>query len=227
MSMSSLHNQLVQEESQTALGDTDAYQPWEMISFSADDIDLNAGNPSSKPIIPESEKLSSILKAARQEAYEKGMQEGFAVGLAKAQSVADDDKVFVLQLMNTFTDALEQADEKIAADVLALALDIAKAMLKVKIQVDPSVILPIVVDAINYLPNIQQPARILLHRDDAQKLREYLVDDIHNWQIHEDMQMERGGCIVETGANHIDVSNAMRWKKISDALAQHNDWLFP
>jgi flagellar assembly protein FliH len=32
---------------------------------------------------------------------------------------------------------------------------------------------------------------------------------------------------VETGANQIDATNEVRWKRISDALAQKSDWLLP
>lgn len=94
-------------------------------------------------------------------------------------------------------------------------------MLKVKLNIDPAVVLPVVMDAIHYLPYVQKPARILVHHDDAQMLREYLAEEIasQHWQIQEDINIERGGCIVETGANQIDASNEVRWKRISDALS--------
>jgi flagellar assembly protein FliH len=68
-----------------------------------------------------------------------------------------------------------------------------------------------------------------VHHDDAQIIREYLGDEIasQQWQILEDSNIERGGCLVETGANQIDASNEVRWKRISDALAQTNNWLLP
>jgi flagellar assembly protein FliH len=33
--------------------------------------------------------------------------------------------------------------------------------------------------------------------------------------------------LVETGANQIDASNQIRWKRITEALAKHDDWLLP
>ena len=157
------------------------------------------------------------------------MQEGFAVGMAKAREYAQEEKQSFLTLMNSFSDALEKSDEQIADDALSLALEIAKAMLKVKLYIDYSVVLPVVMDAIHYLPYVQKPARILVHHEDAQMLREYLAEEIasQHWQIQEDVNIERGGCIVETGANQIDATNEVRWKRISEALAQKNDWLLP
>ena len=134
-----------------------------------------------------------------------------------------------MNLMHSFRDALEKSDEQIAEETLSLALDIAKSMLKVKLNVDEKAVLPVVMDAIHYLPYVQKPARILVHHEDAQILREYLPEEIasQQWQILEDMNVQRGGCIVETGANQIDATNAVRWNRISDALAQNNDWLLP
>ncbi|MDP2229818.1 FliH/SctL family protein [Methylotenera sp.] len=207
-----------------------AYERWEMSSFTE-------GHPSISGIKAKkkeedtvaSEKISQVFESARKEAYTKGMQEGFAVGMAKAREYAQEEKQHFLKLMESFSDALEKSDEQIADDALSLALEIAKAMLKVKLNIDTSIVLPVVMDAIHYLPYVQKPARILVHHEDAQMLREYLAEEIasQHWQIQEDINIERGGCIVETGANQIDATNEVRWKRISDALAQKSDWLLP
>lgn len=207
-----------------------AYERWEMSSFSEASQSVGASKPKRKEEdTVASEKIAQIFDTVRKEAYAKGMQEGFAVGMAKAREFAQEDKQNFLKLMESFSDALEKSDEQIADDALSLALEIAKAMLKVKLNIDASVVLPVVMDAIHYLPYVQKPARILVHHDDAQILREYLADEIssQHWQIQEDINIERGGCIVETGANQIDATNEVRWKRISDALAQSSDWLLP
>lgn len=223
-----MSNVKVPKEQQTA------YERWEMASFADANQSLagtrgNASSPQKKAPAAETEQIAQIFESARNEAYSKGMQEGFAVGMAKARERGQEDQQSFLTLMNAFSHALEQSDEQIADDVLSLALDIAKAMLKVKLSVDTQTLLPVVLDAIHYLPHIQKPARILVHRDDMQLLREYMADEIANdhWQIHEDSNIERGGCQVETGANQVDATNEMRWKRITEALAQNNDWLLP
>ena len=206
-----------------------AYERWEMSSFAEGNASIAGNKPKKKEDPVAKEKITQIFEVARKEAYTKGMQEGFAVGMAKAREYAQDEKQQFLNLMHSFSDALEKSDEQIADDALSLALEIAKAMLKVKLDVDHSVVLPVVMDAIHYLPYVQKPARILVHHDDAQILREYLAEEIESqhWQIQEDINIERGGCIVETGANQIDATNEVRWKRISEALAQKNDWLLP
>lgn len=210
-----------------------AYERWEMSSFADGAKSTMSAKPKKKEESLASQKLSQIFESARKEAYAKGLQEGFAVGMAKAKEYskthAKEDRKNFVNLMQAFSDALEKSDEQIADDALSLALEIAKSMLKVKLSIDTKAVLPVVMEAIHYLPYVQKPARILVHHDDAHILREYLAEEIasQHWQIQEDTNIERGGCIVETGANQIDATNEMRWRRISEALAQKSDWLLP
>ncbi len=216
-----MSNLTVPKEQQTA------YERWEMSSFADENRSVGSSKSRKKEGVVNSDAMTQIFDGLRKEAYAKGMQEGFAVGLAKAREAAHEDRQNFLKLTTAFSEALEKSDEQIADDVLSLALDIAKSMLKIKLDIDPATVLPVVMDAIHYLPYVQKPARILVHHDDAQMLREYLADEISSqqWLIQEDSNVERGGCLVETGANQIDATNAVRWKRISEALAQNNNWL--
>ncbi len=218
-----MSNMSVPKEQQTA------YQRWEMSAFSQPDGATHSNQAKKKPPDASAAKISEAFESIRKEAYSKGMQEGFAVGLAKAKEYAEDDRQRFSQLAAAFEGALVAADEKIEESILALALDIAKAMLKSKLNVDREAILPVVKEAMHYLPYVQKPARIFVHHEDARILREQLGDELSEqvWLIQEDNNIERGGCLVETGANQIDATNAMRWKRISEALAQSNDWLLP
>jgi flagellar assembly protein FliH len=208
-----------------------AYQRWEMSSFAQANVkeSSNFNHSKRKEAAVAPSKIAEIFESVRQEAFNKGMQEGFAVGMAKAKESALKDRQNFSGMAAAFADALKTADEKIEEDILGLALDIAKAMLKAKLKVDPEAILPVVRDAIHYLPHVQKPARIFVHHEDAKILREQMSEELSEqvWQIQEDNNIERGGCMVETGANQIDATNATRWKRIGDALAQSNDWLLP
>ncbi|MDX1914569.1 MAG: FliH/SctL family protein [Methylophilus sp.] len=209
-----------------------AYQRWEMSSFAEGNSSTSSSKlkvKDTKPDNAQSQSVNLILDNIRKEAYTKGMQEGFVVGMAKAKEHAQAERAQLAQLIAGFNTALERADEAIAEDILSLAIEIAKSMLKVKLNIDTAAVIPVVVDAIHYLPNVQKPARILVHHEDAHILREYLAEEIasQQWQIIEDSNIERGGCLVETGANQIDATNAVRWKRITEALSKHDDWLLP
>ena len=206
-------------------GQQTAYERWELTSF-ADQSQEGRARAKKDAVLEE--KAALLFDEMRKKGYAKGMQEGFAVGMAESKERVQQDFQQLKVLMNAFSDALENTDEHIADEILSLALDIAKAMLKVKLNVDASALLPVVLDAINSLPN-NKPARILLHHDDIQMLREYMPDEISSaeWQLLEDPNVERGGCVVETASNQVDATNAMRWKRINEALSQNKDWLLP
>jgi flagellar assembly protein FliH len=218
-----MSNLVTPKEQQTA------YERWEMSSLPEDVFRPRAHKPKSEKANLDTGMLSKIIEDARKEGFEKGLKEGFSVGLAQAREHAMVEKQALAQLMASFSQALETNDVKIAEDVLGFSLDIAKAMIKIKLNVDPSAILPLVMDSIHYLPSVQKPARILVHHDDARILREYLAEELlsQEWQVQEDSNIERGGCLVETGSNQIDATNPVRWKRITEALAQKNDWLLP
>ncbi len=205
-----------------------AYQRWELSSFTPRQGDVVSAKPKTDDEAT-SRKVAQIFESVRKEAYTTGMQEGFAVGMAKAREYAAEDKQNFINLMQSFERSLHTADEKISENLLELALDIAKAMIKTKLNVDPTVVLPVVRDAIHYLPHVQKPARITVNHEDAQLLRAYLGEELSEqvWQVQEDDHVERGGCLVETGANQIEATNEIRWKRISEALGQRNDWLLP
>lgn len=214
-------------DSNTTKGQQTAYERWEMKSFSEE---AQPERRVRKEDIAESERIAKLYNSVKKEAYSKGytkgMQDGFAVGMENGRKLADTERQGLQNLLKNFQKALESADEQIADDILSLVLDIAQAMVKTKLQIDRSAVLPIVMDAIHYLPHIEKPARIIVHHEDAQLLREYLAEELADdqWQVQEDVNVERGGCLVETGANQIDATNEVRWKRVSEAFSKNTEW---
>jgi flagellar assembly protein FliH len=220
-----LSNATIPKEKQTA------YQRWEMSSFAADSAisgqrNLSISNKSQEDARND-QKLAAILESVRKEGFTKGMQEGFTVGMEQAKQQIQQEREDLQALMHGFGDALKAMDEQISGEILTLALDISKAMLKLKLQVNPEVIIPIVRDAIRYFPHLQSSGRILVHPEDAKLLRAYMADELaeYRWKVQEDHTVERGGCVVETQANEIDATNETRWKRIMSALSQQDQWL--
>lgn len=203
----------------------DEYQRWEMSALSADGKTHSRKAERTKPKVPD--ELARILENARMEGfkkgYAKGIQEGYEAGMQKA---ADHEKAIV-ELARAFTTSLKEADEKIAEELLGLALDIAKAMLKTSLNTDQHRVLAVVKESIRYLPMVKQPARILLNPADVEAVKLNLAEELaeSGWLIIEDQTIERGGCMVETPSNQIDATNCVRWKRISNALGQPSDWL--
>ena len=201
------------------------FKRWEMGQLNTNSQAAKEATPAPKktPLSPE---LTLVLESLRKQAFEKGMQEGYAAGMEKARVSQEILEEKILGIALSFQESLKTADQTMAQDILDLALDVAKAMLKTSLNADPTQMLPLVQHCIHYLPYVERPALLILHPEDAVIVRQHLKEDLleNHWQVVEDSKVERGGCMVETASNEIDATNATRWKRIMEALGRTNDW---
>jgi flagellar assembly protein FliH len=230
-----------------------AYQRWEMTSFGDERPSARAQReaeaaaaaaaarayepPPQQPAVqlPTAEELEAIRAAARDEGYAEGLEAGQAEGhaagyedgLALGRAEAAEELEHLRQLATTFGDAVTHADEAISNDVLELALHLARGMVRTAFDVKPDLIIPVVREAVDYLPNLQQPALLMLHPEDALLVRSSIGLDLDKsgWRIVEDESIARGGCRVDTASNQIDAQIASRWQRLTHALGKNIEWL--
>jgi flagellar assembly protein FliH len=229
-----------------------AYQRWEMTSFGDERPSTQARRaamaPSPAPAavpqpveivqhvaLPTIEELEAIREQARAEGYAEGLEEGraagheqgYADGAAAGQLEASSELEHLRSIAATFSDAVVQADETIAHDVLELALRLARGMVRTAFDVRPELILPVVQEAIGYLPVLAQPAVLTLNPEDAEIVRQAMGQELikGGWRIVDDAMMARGGCKVDTASNQIDAQAAARWARLTHALQSNVDWL--
>jgi flagellar assembly protein FliH len=206
-----------------------AYQRWELASF-GDDRPSQAPppppGPSPESIAKLNEQLATIREVARQSGYADGVAEGQSLGLSQGRAQAAGELQRLKQIAESFSTEVARANEVIAEDLLVLALDIAKAMLKTALVVKPELVLPIVGESVRYLPSLQQPALLFLHADDIKLVKEHMGDELTQagWHLAEDPNLERGGCRIETASNQIDASIANRWERIAASLGKDSSW---
>jgi flagellar assembly protein FliH len=202
-----------------------AYQRWELASFG--DERPSAVQQHAAAAKQSAEMLSQLQEEARRQAYAEGFAQGRAAGYDSGREQAAQELQRLRSIAEGYGQAAAQASETVADDLLGLALDLSKAMLKTALQIRPALVLPVVGEAIRYLPGMQQPALLVLHPEDAALVKTHLADELEKsgWRIAEDPQMERGGCRVETPSNQIDASPSVRWQRIADALGKQSDWL--
>jgi flagellar assembly protein FliH len=208
-----------------------AYQRWEMASFGDDRPSAVAARraPPPAPELPSEELLAAIREQARQDGYEAGHDAGYADGLAIGRAEAAVELEHLQSIAATFGGALAAADEAVAGDLLELALHLARGMLRNALEVKPELLIPVVREAIEYLPVLQQPALLMLNPADAQIVRDGIGEELDKggWRVIEDPQVARGGCKVDTASNQIDAQAGARWQRLTAALGKNLDWLGP
>jgi len=195
------------------------------------EAEYSAAEPAPAPDYPTEEELAAIREQARQQGYDAGFKAGHEEGMAQAldeQRASTEQAIApVRQIADNFSTALREADQAISNEVLELALHLAKGMIKTALRVKPELILPIVREAIEYLPVLQQPALLILNPDDASVVRESIAEELDKggWRVIDDPTIERGGCKVDTASNQIDATVASRWQRLSLALGKDIDWI--
>jgi len=200
-----------------------------------------AGMPGLPPdfALPSVEELEAMREAARQEGFAQGLDEGrvqghaegraqgYAEGAEAGQREAAEELAQLRAIAVDFSDAVAQADETIARDVLELALRLARGMVRTGFDVRPELILSVVRDAIDQLPALQQPAVLTLNPEDAELVRHGMAEELAKggWRIIENASIARGGCKVETATNQIDAQASARWNRLTHALGANVEWL--
>ncbi|MFZ6658636.1 flagellar assembly protein FliH [Undibacterium sp. TJN19] len=216
----------------TRAGDLTAFQRWEMTSFGDNrpahveevkQVTANTAaiNRAEAEKIRESARQEGFA-AGYKEAYERGLKDGQETGYNETVERVQSEIQALQQLAKGFSEQIGAASSQMGSELMELAIDLAQAMLKAKLDADPEIILPIVEDAISQLSAIQQPAQIFLNPEDAVIIKNQLGETLieGGWRVIADPHMERGGCRLETLHNMVDASYATRWQKLMAGI-QH------
>ena len=203
-----------------------AFQRWELASLD-DDAGQGINASVKQQQASNQEQIEAAREQARMEGYAAGLSEGRAAGFEEGRAQGMQQATRLKQIAQSFQGELQQANELVAQEILDLALDFSRAMLKSALAVRPELVLPVVREAIHYLPSVEQPALLFLHPEDAAIIRQYLGDELNKagWRLSEDPQIVRGGCRVETASNQIDATLATRWQRLTASLGKESDWL--
>ena len=203
-------------------GEMSAFQRWEMASF---------GEEKSAPTAEQVARANATARInqievdnAREDARQLGFAEGHASGLEEgrlAGQIKIDTEVEQFHALTVqFSEQLSDANKAIGEDLFKLAVDLAQAMIRSKLEIDPEAIIPLLLDAIDSLPSVQQPAQINLHPLDALIIKANMGDRliVTGWRIISDPRVARGGCTLETSQNLIDATFDTRWQRLTDAI---------
>lgn len=192
-----------------------AYQRWEMSSFDQKpQEELAPGGVK----LPTAEEIEHI----QQQAY----QEGFATGMRDGRAQGDAFSLHMKDLLAELDRSLQRFESAMADDILQLSLEIARQLVRQSIRINPELILTVVREAIESLPQLTEHPILILHPEDANTVRQMLAYEYQEsvWRVVEDPHMERGGCRVETSESEIDATLEGRWKRIVAALGSDASW---
>ena len=130
-------------------------------------------------------------------------------------------------LADSYANALDNLDFRLADMVLDLALDVARQVIVGELAVRPERILAIVKLALNQMAETTREARLLINPEDAALIRPHLdlILDKNRLRMVEDVRIVRGGCLIETTQGDLDATLQARWRQVVQVLGSNQGWI--
>jgi flagellar assembly protein FliH len=171
---------------------------------------------------PTAEEIEAIERQAHEEGYLAGLEAG------RQQAAAE--LIALRALLAGMDEVARSAESSLAADVLDLALVIARQLVRQEIRADRNLVLNVIREAIAGLPPVKGPARMQLNPDDLAVVGPLLAAELHDdaWRFIADAALESGECRIETAASALDLTLAGRWQGVLRVLGRESrpelDW---
>ncbi len=206
---------------------TTAWERWELVSFDeAQQKKAATATQDEIPAVnlPTAQEIEHIYQQAREDGWLKGKEDGTQAGFKEGQKKALAEAQRFTHLIGKLDKSLSDLDATVADELLALAVELAREVIRQEISARPDILLEVVREALALLPH--QHAAIYLHPDDASLLRSYMGDQLTHagHRIHEDSKLARGDCMLEAGNSEVDATLAMRWRRVIEGLGVDAAW---
>jgi flagellar assembly protein FliH len=164
---------------------------------------------------PTAEEIEEIERQAREEGFAAGYKEGLAQARSEIAARANTFEQLTTALCQPFA----ELDQQVEQELVALAIAIARQIIRREIKTSPGEVVAVVREAIAALPVGKRSFQVYLHPEDARLVREALAlsEEERPWRIIEDSVLTRGGCKVATETSSVDASVE---KRLGSVIAQ-------
>jgi len=130
-------------------------------------------------------------------------------------------------VLQTLDASLIDMRQQMAQQLLQLACDIARQVVRQELSVNPDALQPVVREAVGMLVSEGRPATVRLHPADMESMAQPLREEIGapgavQWVA--DAAVPPGGCLVESAGTVVDGSLDKRWQRAVAALGLQSPW---
>jgi flagellar assembly protein FliH len=198
------------------------------------------------PIVqpPTADEIAAIEEAARtagaESGYQAGYQSGYQEGLDQALQQAEEERLGRLAreaelhasqeatlretvaalegIARSLADPLASSADELEPELLMLVATLAKRVIMEELSLRPELITRVLRQALVQLPSRNHPLRVHVHPDDQAILDDYANSVGESIAWFADPAIERGGCLVDSGASRIDARLETRLRQSIDAV---------
>ena len=174
------------------------------------------------------------LEELRQQAYAEGFEHGRLAGAEETRQAleaplrqrAQAEALRLAQLLARTQLELEQLEQTAAAQVLELACDLARQVVRRELATPLEPLRATVQEALALLVADGRAATLRLHPDDLLLLQDELHEPLHGLrvQLKADDQITPGGCVVDSAQGSVDATIEKRWARAVANLGLQKPW---
>ena len=188
-----------------------------------------------EPAIPDDDhQPNAELQQAIERAFEEGKTQGQLQAALEWQQRLDDyvagEGAATAQqwaaLSAQFEEGLKAAQKSMAQDVLSLASEVARQVVRRELKADHSPLKPVIAEALNELAAVGRVTTVRLHPHDEESmgkaLRHAFADASVQWVA--DSTLQPGECELESSGKIIDAGLPKRWKRALAPLGLDSPW---
>ncbi|TSE36219.1 FliH/SctL family protein [Tepidimonas charontis] len=187
-----------------------------------------ASEPEPPPITPED------VEAARAQAFAEGFEQGRQTGAQEMRDAlteplrhqAEELAQRVAGILAQAQAELDAVQQALAQQVLLLACDVARQVVRRELTQPLSAVQAVVLEALTMLTDDARPAVLRLHPDDAERLQPALGEALQRQQVRlqADERVTPGGCVLQTRLGVVDGTLQRRWARAVANLGLDEPW---
>jgi len=179
--------------------------------------------------------IDSTLQTARQEAYVQGFEEGKRAGAeavrqAMEQQMHQEVRALgerVERILSKATADLTRLEDTLAAELLELACDVARQVVRRELSTSMEPLRAVVQEALSLAVTDGRPATLRLHPDDLARLTKADTDSQPSVKWVADDSLTPGGCVVDSAHSNVDARVEKRWARAVANLGLELTWSTP
>lgn len=186
--------------------------PWQLPVFGGSDAPGYTADKGPKTAA----ELEDVEATAYREGYARGQREGYAAGLTEARRIGSK----LQALMDHLTRPMADLDAEVERTLTALAIEMARRLAHLEMDLDPSRVAGVVREAVTALGSTPRELRIHLHPEDVEAVRSALTptDDAAGWKLIADRELNRGDCRIVADGARVDARLDSRQAALAQAL---------
>lgn len=205
----------------------------ELSSFSAWNPGALSGGPDA--VMPERRRATdqapapdtaALIHAARQQGYQDGYRDGLVALEGFKQSFALQTTKQVGALVHSVGEQLDGLQQQMAHSLAVAATELARPIVRSELVARPELVSAVAVEALDTLLLSARHIVLRVHPDDQGLIAEGAADHLaaRGARLIGDVDVTRGGCVVESDLGVIDASLEARWRRAAAALGQESPW---